>query len=73
MTRAEQMALVVQLTDSIKASIVTAIGAGKIPATWDGIELRQYLVDYTQENALVGRMTWARKREYKNTILVRGL
>jgi hypothetical protein len=44
----------------------------KMPEDWNGIELRQYMVD-TASGFLLGSMDIARKKKYKNTINVENL
>lgn len=61
------------LVDNMRAHIVAMIQNGKIPAEWDGFELRQYIADYAAENCTFRPMTRSRKRDYKNTRLVNGI
>jgi hypothetical protein len=45
MTKGEKIAFVRQLTRNIQQDVCRKIEDGRIPETWDGHELRQYLAD----------------------------
>jgi hypothetical protein len=68
MTRDEQIKLVMDFSSAIVCGVVKAIHDGKVPAHWDGFELRQILADkFASECRDMGR---ARKSDYKNTVAI---
>lgn len=75
MTKREQKHIVRTLCESIQSSVLQAIEQRRIPDSWDGIELRQYVA----ELAMNSRATWfqslkdPRRKEYENTTLVNNL
>ena len=71
MQRSEQKKFVKDLSVSITKTILTSIDAGKVPADWNGIELRQLLADKYQANTVA--MTRSQKREFNNTVLTANL
>lgn len=72
MERHEKIEFVNDLMNCYKQLIVYKINSGKIPDTWDGIELRQYIID-TFKGCKLGEMSIKRKRDYKNTVFVNNL
>ena len=73
MTTTEQAEFVNELAGNIAKSITDAIDAGKVPATWDGYELRQLLADRAADASWALKENRRRWREYKNTVLVNNL
>jgi hypothetical protein len=71
MNRKQQVDFVLELTATIAGNTIDEINAGKIPATWDGFELRQLLADRFA-NA-TANMDKERKADYCNTCLVNNL
>ncbi len=65
-----QVTFVESLVESIRREVTRNILQGKIPETWDGIELRQYLADKFNDSTFPDILKGARKREYHNTIIV---
>jgi hypothetical protein len=58
------------LMDNTKESILAKVNA--MPEEWDGNELRQYIVDYAEQNA--GRIPKGKRlRDYKNEVITRNL
>jgi hypothetical protein len=71
MQRNDQVRFVVELTDSVRESVVAMIRQGKVPIDWDGFELRELLAD--KFAASRANMDKRRKKEYENTVLVNNL
>ena len=66
MPRSEQIQFVRDLTASVANSTIEAIDQKRIPATWDGIELRKYLADKFAES--VFPIVGPRLREYNRVM-----
>jgi hypothetical protein len=45
MDRADQIKIVAKLSDSIRDEIIQKIQDGRIPEDWDGVELRELLLE----------------------------
>lgn len=60
-----------ELCDSIKETILGNVA--KMPATWDGHELRQYIADKFTELSVCGKLDRKTAREYRNTVIVNNL
>lgn len=73
MTRNQQTIFVKKLSKGITAEILMDIGQGKIPNSWDGIELRQLLADRFAAAVFKGVLKGKRKREYTNQCLIANL
>lgn len=71
MTRAEQRQFVHDLTKTVKDKILANIKAGKVPADWNGVELRHLLADNFR--AETRPMTPKDRRAYNNTVVVNNL
>lgn len=71
MTKQEQKKFVKELVGNVVGDILKAIAEGKIPADWDGIELRKLLADKFQHQTL--RTTRSRTRKYNNAVVVNNL
>lgn len=78
MTPFQKRAFIDELINNVHSAIVDKIDA--MPDEWDGHELRRYVADKFEENAItVGRKgpygkAYARRfREYRNTVIVRNL
>lgn len=68
MTKTEQRQFVRELTNEIAQDVIRKIQKGRIPAEWDGIELRQMLAD--KFAASCARMFGQRKRDFENAFLL---
>ncbi len=75
MTPQEQQDFIDDLTRNVAGSIKKQIVAGKIPANWDGHELRALLADkFGEWNTLKTDKTYrVRNKAYKNTCIVENL
>jgi hypothetical protein len=71
MTKSEKAVFVNQLVDSVKDGILRAITEDRVPAEWDGFELRQLLADRFYGESF--NLAPARKRAYKDACLVNNL
>jgi hypothetical protein len=77
MTKAEKRKFIRELIGSVQAGVLAQVE--RMPAEWDGIELRQYIAD--RFSAQTWRTSWSkltgadhrRKQDYENEVLVRGL
>jgi len=52
---------------------ITGNKCQKMPGDWDGMELRQYILDYIKENVAYKPMSRGRYLKYKNTCVINGL
>lgn len=77
MTHNDQIAFVREMSANIAEEIVRAILADKVPAEWDGHELRCLLATKHHESAamslLVREPQRKRARDYRNAVLVNNL
>ncbi len=75
LTMPEQSALVHELIDGIRADLMRDIAAGKLPESWDGIELRQLVADrfafLCGSEAL--KRNKSRMKSFRNEVLIRNL
>lgn len=71
----EQSALVHDLIDTIRAELLRDIAAGKVPESWDGIELRQLIADRFASQCGVHMLQRdkPRLRNYRRELIVRNL
>lgn len=77
MTKAEKRKFIRDLCGSITKMVLNNVD--RMPAEWDGIELRQYIADTFADRA--GAMSFRstidrdrkRLKEYRNTVLVNNL
>ena len=67
----DQKRIVHELCTSVESGLLATIDAGKVPAEWDGFELRQLTAE--RFDRCTGKMAPKRKREYNNTVLVNDL
>mgnify|MGYP001597201587 CR=1 FL=1 len=67
----DKITFIKELADQITLDIIKDIQNGKIPETWDGIELRWLFALRSDSN--FGSLQKKRKREFKNTVIVNGL
>ena len=72
MEKSDKISFVDELINCYKYEIIDNIVSGKIPDNWDGLELRQYVID-TFKGCKLGEMSIKRKRDYKNTVIVNNL
>jgi len=70
MNAQQQKTLTEDITRRAAEFVTKQIESGKIPESWDGIELREYLADTIRWNSPMDKR---RKREYNNTVMVNGL
>lgn len=72
MTRTEQVGFVKELCANIAKVHITAIKEGRIPAGWDGHELRCLLADHFEDSASMSVIRReprkGRARAYRNTV-----
>ena len=67
----EQERFILTLADAIRDKLIEDIRAGKLPAEWNGKELRQLLADRSSE--CVHRMSSKQREAYNNTVIVNDL
>jgi len=72
MTPEEQKELAKELADFALKKVLAAIDSGKVPE-WDGVELRWYMIEQLDWSRHDDNALAKRKREYLNTVAVRGL
>ena len=74
MNNFEKIDFVVKLAEAETKHMIDLIEKGKIPCTWEGLELRQFLADHLSQCI---SESWKRNRKrrtsYNNDILVCGL
>ena len=75
MDKIAKMEFVVDFMSSIQKEVLQNIASGRIPAEWDGHQLREYLADKFawERTELMKRPRSRMRREYKNAVLVRNL
>lgn len=75
MTKEQKKAFVEQLISSVQSSILEKIQDDVVPEVWEGVELREYIAYRFQQCTMWGpdKQNKARKRAFKNTVLVRPL
>ncbi len=66
MTKADQKRIVREMCAGLKKTMLEA--CDKVPAYWDGHELRNLLADVARDK-YVNPLTGSRKRDYENTRL----
>ena len=72
MNKEEKRRFVTELCNSVASEMDAAVE--KVPENWDGIELRELLLDMVRERYASGeRLSGKRRREYRNTVLVNNL
>lgn len=73
MNTEDKKQFITNLMDSLKQSVLERVE--KMPEEWDGIELRQFIVDYTEDQVRIHKdmLKGKRLRDYKNEVLVRNL
>jgi hypothetical protein len=71
MQTSEKIIFIRELIGNVQKDILSQVG--KMPDSWDGIELRRYIADKFEEANIKRTMTPQRKREYNNTIIVNGM
>jgi len=71
MTLKERKAFIRQLVNDVKKDMLSK--ANKMPSSWDGMELREYVKDCFSEVVITGTISRSRKMEYKNFVLVNNL
>jgi hypothetical protein len=73
MTPQDQGRFIRELAYNILEEVTGKIEQGKIPAAWDGVELRQYLADKFQDAVFSGTLAGRRKARYQSTVIERNL
>lgn len=71
MSRAEQIQFVHDLSFSVVKDIVEKIKDEKVPATWNGIELRHLMAEKFNQSTTA--MNKRQKKDYDNAIIVNNL
>lgn len=76
MNRVEKIQFINELIESTREEILSKVD--KMPKEWDGIELREYIVEKFKDCVYMSksqRMTTYKKRlrEYRNTVLDKNL
>ena len=69
----DQKRFIAELSQTVLDDMYTTIDAGKVPANWDGHELRQWLQDRFTAANFGDALRGSRRRAYKNTVLVNNL
>lgn len=69
MDKKTQKRLVKDISKGVLETILRDIENGKIPESWDGIELRELLSDRVKWHNMEKR----RAKDYRNTVAVNGL
>lgn len=59
------------LMTGMKNSILANVD--KMPEEWDGHELRQYIADYVNDQAVIVKMHSTRLRSYRNVVYTKNL
>lgn len=73
MNKDEQIVFVKALTEDLAKQLIIKIENGRIPESWDGLELRWLIQEQVTWNNYSSKTMKKRKREFKNTCLVNGL
>ena len=75
MDKIAKMEFVVDFMGSIQKEVLQNIASDKIPADWDGHQLREYLADKFawERTDLMKRPHSRMRRRYKNEVIVRNL
>ena len=69
-TKAGKIDFIEHITESLKKQMLERVS--KMPDEWDGVELRQFMIDKASEYS-AGSMDRKRKKSYENTRMVDGL
>lgn len=70
-TTKEKRVFIKDLVRNVQADLLKN-RVGKMPAEWDGHEIRQYIADLLAESSYSLKRMPGRYREYKNTVAVTG-
>ncbi|NGZ07880.1 MAG: hypothetical protein CV088_00610 [Nitrospira sp. LK70] len=70
MTKRAQRRCVSDLLSSIRHDIYAAIHQDRIPFSWNGIELREYIVDKAQRSRAAHALMGRRARDSRNHITI---
>lgn len=68
-----QTQFVETLIESVRREVTRNILQGRIPADWDGIELRKYIADKFNDCVCNDLIKGKRLREYRNIIAISNL
>lgn len=71
MNQQEKIQFILDITDNLRDTLLERVD--RIPEEWDGIELRELLMDVAESQFVYIKMPVSRKRAYNNTVLVRNL
>lgn len=73
MEKQRKIEFVNELINGMKAEIVGNIESNTIPADWDGVELREYIADYSRRQIAYMKMPRGRKSAYKDAVVINKL
>jgi hypothetical protein len=73
MTKEEQVHFVTEHCNRIATAMMLLIVHDKIPAAWDGVELRQLLADKFQQETYQRLLNGQRMLNYRNMVAVSSL
>jgi hypothetical protein len=71
MTKAEKKRFIRELCGNVAKEAQEKVS--RMPESWDGIELRQYLADKFADAVMKGTMSPTRRRAYNNEVIVSNL
>lgn len=71
MNQQERTQFILDITENLRNTLLAR--AWNMPDEWDGIEIRQLLVDVVESQFNFKQMPLSRKRAYNNAVLVRNL
>lgn len=73
MNKREKVEFVNDLMGSIREGIVASIESGKVPECWNGHQLRMLIAEKAQDAAWLGTENLARRRAYRNDVIINNL
>ena len=68
MNQQEKTQFILDITENLRSTLLEQVD--KMPEEWDGVEIRQLLTDLAASKFNYHPMSRARKRAYKNTVMV---
>jgi hypothetical protein len=71
MTREDKIRIINELSDSLRQTMLNKVD--RLPAIWDGLEIRQWMADLVNEQINYRPIGGKRKKDYANTVLVENL
>ena len=72
MNKEDQITFVTNVCEALKQSIIDNIEAGRVPAEWDGHELRKLIALRADQWDYI-KMDRSRIRKFNNTVLINNL